>query len=71
MKSKMLSLQGQLSNLRTKFDEALTNDDYDLAAEINEQIEELNTEKIQLGLSRSRLLNEKVFLIFDDRLFTL
>ena len=56
----MLSLQGQLNNLRTKFDEALTNDDYDLAAEINEQIEELSTEKIQLGSLRSRFLNEKV-----------
>ena len=56
----MLSMQGQLNNLRTKFDEALTNDDYDLAAEINEQIEELSTEKIQLGSLRSRFLNEKV-----------
>ena len=45
----MLSVQGQLNNLRTKFDKALTNDDYDLAAEINEPIEELSTEKIQLG----------------------
>ena len=56
----MLSMQGQLNNLRTKFDEALTNDDYDLAAEINEQIEELSTEKIQLGSLRSRFWNEKV-----------
>ena len=56
----MLSIEDQLSNLRTDFDEALSNDDYDLASEINEQIEELSAEKFELGDSRPKLLNTKV-----------
>jgi protein-arginine kinase activator protein McsA len=57
----MVLLEDQLTNLKTDFDEALSNDDYDLAAEINAQLEELNTEKFELGCSRPKLLDTKVF----------
>ena len=56
----MVSLEDRLTTLKTDFDEALDNDDYDLAAEINDQIEELNTEKFKLGCSRPEFLNKKV-----------
>ncbi|CAB4015105.1 Hypothetical predicted protein [Paramuricea clavata] len=60
IRSKMVLLEDQLTNLKTDFDEALSNDDYDLAAEINAQLEELNTEKFELGCSRPKLLDTKV-----------
>ena len=56
----MSMLEDQLKKLKTDFENALSNNDYDSAAEINEQIEELNNEKFELECSRPKLLDAKV-----------
>lgn len=59
-KNQIISLEKKLSDLKIKFDEVLSNDDYDSAAEINEKIEQLTTEKYELQSTRTGLLNSKV-----------
>ena len=60
VKCEMLSLEDKLSNLKRDFERALSNDEYDLAAELNDHIEEVNTKKIELECSRPKLLDQKV-----------
>ena len=60
VKSEMTSLEEKLCKLKKDFDEALSNDEYDLAAEINDQIEETNAKKFELECSRSKLLDKKI-----------
>ena len=63
IKSEMTSLEEKLCKLKKDFEEALSNDEYDLAAEINDQIEETNTKKFELECSRPKLLDKKVLLV--------
>lgn len=58
-------MEKKLSDLKTKFDEVLLNDDYDSAAEINEKIEQLTNEKYELQSTRTGLLNSKVTKLFE------
>ena len=60
VKDKLILLEKNLVSLKVKFDEALSNDDYDLAAEINEKIEGLACEKYELQNTWPNTLNDKV-----------
>lgn len=62
VKNKIGLLRENLNSLKIEFDEALHNDDYDLAAEINEKIEQLTIEKCEIQRTRPGLLNSKVSL---------
>ena len=58
--NKLVSLEENLTSLRLRLNEVLSNDDYDMAAEINETIEQIIFEKYELQITRPDLLNNNV-----------